>query len=71
MGAVNQTPLMQTWYLQIQDKNYNVLYLNCKVGVYKKYTKHVERAVDKIVALFPSAYRWQIRTVPYTNRVVM
>jgi hypothetical protein len=78
MGAVNQAPPMQlnpngkqTWYLQIQDKDFNVLYLNCRVGEYKKYGKYVESAVDKIVALFPSAHRWETRTTPYNNRVVM
>lgn len=61
----------QAWYLQIQDKDFNVLYLNCRVGEYAKYNKWLEKAVDKIVALFPSAHRWEVRTTPYVSRVVM
>lgn len=60
-----------TWYLQIQDKDHNVLYLNCYLGTYKKYSKHVENAVDKVVRLFPSAKRWEVRTSPFTSKVVM
>jgi hypothetical protein len=60
-----------TWYLQIQDKDYNVLYLNCELGTYKKYTKRIENAAEKVVRLFPSAKRWEVRTTPYTSRVVM
>lgn len=61
----------RTWYLQIQDENYSILCLNHPVGEYVKYNKWLERAVDKIVAQFPEAKRWEVRVEPYTNRVMM
>lgn len=60
-----------SWYLQIQDDEYNVLLLNYCVGQYKKYNKWLERAVDKIVANYPNAKCWEVRKVPYTSRVVI
>ena len=59
------------WYLQIQDDNREVLYLNCQLGTYKKYSKRVENAADKVVRLFPSAKRWQTQPAPFTSKVFM
>ena len=60
-----------TWYLQIQDKDGEVLYLNCRLGEYKKYSKRVENAAEKVVRLFPSAKRWQTQPTPFTSKVIM
>ena len=60
-----------TWYLQIQDKDHNVLCLNYRLGVYKKYTKRIENAAEKVARLFPSAKRWEARPTPYVSKVIM
>lgn len=60
-----------TWFLQIQDAEGKVLLLNKPVGEYKKYSKFVDNAVDKIVAQFPTAKRWEVRSERYTSRVIM
>ena len=63
---------MQTWYLQVQDSEYNVLLLNQEIGNYKKYNKWIEKKVDEIIfRQYPTAKRWEVRTNPYTSRVVM
>jgi hypothetical protein len=60
-----------TWFLQIQDAEGKVLLLNQSVGNYKKYSKFVENAVDKIVAQFPTAKRWEVRPEVYTSKVFL
>ena len=60
-----------TWFLQIQDSEGKVLLLNKSVGNYKKYSKFVENAVDKIVAQFPTAKRWQVRSECFTSKVII
>ena len=63
---------MQTWYLQVQDSEYNVLLLNQEIGNYKKYNKWIEKKIDEIIfRQYPTAKRWEVRTNPYTSRVVM
>jgi hypothetical protein len=63
---------MQTWYLQVQDSEYNVLLLNQEIGNYKKYNKWMEKKIDEIIfRQYPTAKRWEVRTNPYTSRVVM
>ena len=62
---------MTTWFLQIHDKEGNVLLLNKPVGNYKKYSKFVENAADKIVAQFPTAKRRQVRPECFTQRVIL
>ena len=63
---------MQTWYLQVQDSGYNVLLLNQEIGNYKKYNKWIEKKINEIIfRQYPTAKRWEVRTNPYTSRVVM
>ena len=63
---------MQTWYLQVQDSEYNVLLLNQEIGNYKKYNKWIEKKIDEIIfRQYPTAKRWEVRTNQYTSRVVM
>ena len=63
---------MQTWYLQVQDSEYNVLLHNQEIGNYKKYNKWIEKKIDEIIfRQYPTAKRWEVRTNPYTSRVVM
>ena len=49
---------MQTWYLQVQDSEYNVLLLNQEIGNYKKYNKWIEKKIDEIIfRQYPTAKR--------------
>lgn len=59
------------WFIQIQDKDGNVLVMNQLVGEYKKFTKHIDNAANKIVAGFPTAHRWEVRREPYTRKVII
>jgi hypothetical protein len=59
------------WYLQIQDSNGQVLLLNELLGAYQKYSKFVENKANKIVAQFPNAKRWEVRSTPYTHKVIL
>lgn len=71
VGFLRNSP-MQTWYLQVQDAEYNILLLNQEVGNYKKYNKWMEKKIDEIIfRQYPTAKRWEVRTNPYTSRVVM
>lgn len=60
-----------TWYLQIQDADGNVLLLNHPLGKYKKYSKFVDNAAQKVVAKFPIAKRWEVRPVMYLSKVIL
>jgi hypothetical protein len=60
-----------TWYLQIQDAEGNVLLLNHALGEYKKYSKFVDNAAQKVVAKFPSTKRWEVRSKPYTSKAIL
>ena len=59
------------WYLQIQDRDGKVLLLNRAVGTFSKYSKRVDNAADKIVANFPTAWRWEVRPKPYGQKAVL
>jgi hypothetical protein len=59
------------WFIQIQDKEGNVLVLNQVVGDYSKYSKRVDTAVQKIAAQFPTAWRWECRPRCYTSKVIL
>ena len=59
------------WYLQIHDAQGNVLLLNQSLGVYKKYSKFVDNAAQKVVFQFPTAKRWEVRPQPYTSKVIL
>jgi hypothetical protein len=59
------------WYIQIQDKNNNVILLNQELGNYQKYTKRIDNKANQIVAKFPSAKRWEVRPNPYTHKAVI
>jgi len=64
--------MKDTWFIQIQDENFNVLLLNQVVGSYKKTNKWFDKAVDKIVREYPSMKYWEARRgVPFEERVVM
>jgi hypothetical protein len=60
-----------TWYLQIQDKDNNVLLLNHALGSYKSYSKFIDNKANKVVAQFPTAKRWEVRPNPYTSKVII
>jgi hypothetical protein len=60
-----------TWYLQIHDKEGNVLLLNQSLGEYKKHSKFIDNKADKVVAQFPTAHRWEMRPNPYTSKVII
>lgn len=60
-----------TWYLQIQDADGNVLLLNHELGKYKKYSKFVDNAAQKVVARFPSTKRWEVRSKPYVSKAIL
>lgn len=63
--------MKDAWFLQIQDRDYNVLLLNYPLGTYSKNSKWVTKAAEKIAAQYPAAHRWEVRKEPYTNRVVI
>lgn len=65
------TPDKFTWYLQIQDLEHNVLVLNHKLGVYKRNSKFVDKAITKVAANFPETITWEARTYPFTRSVPM
>ena len=60
-----------TWYIQIQDKNNDVILLNQELGNYQKYTKRIDNKANQIVAQFPNAHRWEVRPNPYTHKAVI
>ena len=60
-----------TWYIQIQDKDNNVLVLNHALGSYKKYSKFIDNKANQIVAQFPTAKRWEVRPNPYTHKAII
>jgi len=60
-----------TWYIQIQDKDNNVLVLNHALGEYKSFSKRIDNKADQIVAQFPNAWRWEVRPNPYTSKVIL
>ncbi len=60
-----------TWYLQIQDADGNVLLLNHELGEYKKYSKFVDNAAQKVVARFSSTKRWQVQHQPFTRKAIL
>ena len=60
-----------SWFIQIQDAEGKVLLLNQLVGNYKKYSKFVDNAANKIVANFPTAKRWEVRRERYTHKVML
>ena len=62
---------MTSWFIQIQDKNGDILELNKLVGTYQKYSKHVDNAANKIVAKFPTAWKWEVRSKSYTSKVII
>lgn len=62
---------LMTWYLQIQDKDNNVLVLNQSLGDYQKYSKRVDNKAQKVVNQFPTAKRWEVRPQPYTSKVIL
>jgi hypothetical protein len=59
------------WFIQIQDKEGNVLLLNQVVGDYSKYSKRIDTAGQKIAAKFPTAWRWECRPRCYTSKVMI
>jgi hypothetical protein len=59
------------WYIQIQDKNNDVLVLNHALGTYKNYSKRIDNKADQIVAKFPTAHRWEVRPNPYTQKAIL
>jgi hypothetical protein len=59
------------WYLQIQDAEGNVLLLNHVLGEYKKHSKFVDNAANKVVSRFPTTKRFQVRPQPFTNKVII
>ena len=60
-----------TWYIQIQDKDNNVLVLNQALGEYKSFSKRIDNKADQIVAQFPNAWRWEVRPNPYTHKAIL
>ena len=60
-----------TWFIQIQDKDSNVLLLNQELGNYQKYTKRIDNKASQIVAQFPNAHRWEVRPNPYTHKAIL
>ena len=60
-----------TWYIQIQDKDNNVLVLNHSLGEYKSFSKRIDNQADKVVAQFPNAWRWEFRPKPYTHKAII
>jgi hypothetical protein len=60
-----------TWYIQIQDKDNNVLVLNQSLGSYKSFTKRIDNKADQIVSQFPTAHRWEMRPKPYTHKAIL
>jgi len=60
-----------TWYIQIQDKNNDVILLNQELGNYQKYTKRIDNKANQIVAQFPNAHRWEVRPNPYTQKAIL
>ena len=65
------TETQMTWYIQIQDKDNNVLLLNQEIGNYQKYSKFVDNKAQKVVFQFPTAKRWEVRPQPYTSKVIL
>jgi hypothetical protein len=59
------------WYLQIQDKEGKCLMMSYELGEYKKYSKFIDNKVNKIVAQFPTAHRWEVRPEPYTHKAIL
>ena len=60
-----------TWYLQIQDAEGNVLLFNHKLGEYKKYSKFIDNAAQKVADRFPSSKRWEARPKPYVSKAIL
>jgi hypothetical protein len=59
------------WYLQIQDSQNNVLLLNQCLGTYQKYSKFIDNKAQKVVAQFPNAKRWEVRSTPFTHKAIL
>jgi hypothetical protein len=60
-----------TWFIQIQDKNGNVLVMNQPVGTYQKFSKFIDNKANKIVSQFPTAHRWEVRSKPYIHKAII
>jgi hypothetical protein len=60
-----------TFFIQIHDKEGNVLLLNQELGEYKKYSKFVDNKANQIVSQFPTAKRWEVRPQPYNSKVII
>lgn len=59
------------WFIQIQDSEGKVLLMNQVVGTYKKYSKFVDNAAQKIVNQYPNAKRWEVRSQPFDRKVII
>lgn len=60
-----------TWFIQIQDKNGNVLVMNHTLGTYQKWSKFIDNKANKIASQFPTAHRWEVRPQPYTHKAII
>ena len=69
LAMLRQTQM--TWFLQIQDSEGKVLLMNQPLGAYKKYSKFVDNAAQKVVNQFPNAKRWEVRSQPYAHKAVI
>ena len=59
------------WFIQIHDKEGNVLLLNSALGTYKSWSKFIDNKANKIASQFPTAHRWEVRPQPYTHKVLI
>ena len=59
------------FFIQIQDSQGNVLLMNQELGEYKKYSKFVDNKANQIASQFPTAKRWEVRSNPYTSKVIL
>lgn len=69
--TVHCNEIMQTWYIQIHDKDGNVLLMNGVVGEYKKYNAWVQKAADRIADGYSDVKRYEVRPNPYTHKVIL
>ena len=45
--------------------------MSYELGEYKKYSKFIDNKVNKIVAQFPTAHRWEVQPQPYTHKAIL
>ena len=60
-----------TWFIQIHDKEGNVLLMNWPLGTYQKWSKFIDNKANKIASQFPTAHRWEVRPQPYTHKAII